>query len=86
MRFVALFAMLIFCKSVWAQDEQMTFVAYPPDALETQLMGVTAWTIYASGPVDLEADKRLEKLLAERSIPLGSSLYLHSTGGHLQTR
>ena len=66
-----------------AQPNQMQFEAYPPAPLMQTLMGDHAWKIYATGEIDLEAGKRLEALIANKRIPLGSYLYLHSPGGHL---
>jgi len=61
----------------------MHFEAFPPNSAATQLMGVHAWTIYASGEIDADADKRLSALLVEKNIPGGSFVYLNSPGGSL---
>jgi hypothetical protein len=60
----------------------MEFEATPPD-MATRLMGGYSWDIFASGEVDLQDGEKLERLLAEKSIPSGSELHLHSGGGSL---
>lgn len=67
----------------WCEDHLMHFEAFPPNPAATQLMGDHAWTIYASGEIDADADKRLTALVAEKNIPGGSFLYFNSPGGSL---
>jgi hypothetical protein len=61
----------------------MQFVAYPPDATYEKFMGDHAWRIFATGDIDADAGKRLTALIANKGVPQGSQLYLHSPGGSL---
>lgn len=65
-----------------AKDAEMSFKALPPDAALAPLLG-TAWTIFASGPIDGLAAERLKSLMETENIPAESHLYLHSPGGDL---
>ena len=58
----------------------MEFEAVPPD-LGTLLRDGSSWEIFATGEVDLRAGDKLEQLLAEKAIPNGSDLHIHSGGG-----
>ncbi len=82
----ALFAFLfLFAAPAFAlcQTNLMQFVAFPPDTFAEKILGHHGWTIYVAGEIDADASKRLAALVAEKRIPLGSSLYLHSSGGSL---
>jgi len=73
---------LLAVPNAFAQS-QMQFSAFPPDPLMNEMMGDHAWRIYASGPVDMDADKRLEAILETKKVPEYSRIYLHSEGGSL---
>jgi hypothetical protein len=60
----------------------MDFEAAPPD-METLLRGGWSWDIFAVGEVDLKAGDTLERFLADKRIPDGSKLHIHSDGGSL---
>jgi hypothetical protein len=60
----------------------MTFNGEPPDAKSVPILG-TAWVLYASGPIDLDAGKRLNQFLTSQRIPANSYIYLNSPGGSL---
>ncbi|MCK1745917.1 hypothetical protein IVA80_35430 [Bradyrhizobium sp. 139] len=62
--------------------ERMRFDGRPPDPKLIFLAG-NAWTIYASGPIDAEAGKRLEAYLAANRVPMQSHFYFDSPGGSL---
>jgi len=79
----AVILVLSFAAPAWSQTNVMQFVAHPPDAVYETLMGAHAWRIYATGEIDAAADKRLAALIANKHIPQGSMLYLHSPGGSL---
>jgi hypothetical protein len=78
---------LLFClcgpAAAWCQENTMRFVALPPEPLIEKLMGNHAWSIYATGEIDPDAGKRLSALIAEKTIPRASLLYLNSPGGNL---
>jgi hypothetical protein len=60
----------------------MTFEGQPPD-LVTKLMGSSAWRIFASGEIDVDAGERFASFVAKERIPFGSDLDLHTNGGSL---
>jgi hypothetical protein len=60
----------------------MEFEATPPDFV-TLVKGGSSWDIFATGEVNLRDGEKLEQLLAEKSIPDGSELHVHSGGGSL---
>jgi hypothetical protein len=62
-------------------QEPMQFQAYPPERLLSALMGFHGWNIFAMGVIDADADKRLDELVQNNHIPLGSRINLHSPGG-----
>lgn len=68
--------------SVFAQAP-MQFQAFPPNRMLEVVGGQHAWTIYASGEIDDDADLRLENLIRLNTIPLGSRIYLNSPGGSM---
>jgi hypothetical protein len=61
----------------------MSFQAFGPDEAQKTFMNDYAWKIFAVGEIDGEAGERLAELIAQREIPGGSRLYLHSPGGSL---
>jgi hypothetical protein len=80
---VALVLMALLAASKAFSQTQMQFAAFAPDRPTNAAMGVHAWRIYASGPIDEDADKRLEEVIQNNKIPRGSDIYLHSGGGSL---
>jgi ATP-dependent protease ClpP protease subunit len=60
----------------------MEFEATPPD-FATLLRDGYGWDIFATGEIDLQAGENLERLLAQKSIPNGSQMHIHSPGGSL---
>jgi hypothetical protein len=60
----------------------MIFEGQPPDLI-TKLRGTSAWRIFVSGEIDVNAGERFAAFLAANNIPFGSDLYLHSQGGSL---
>ena len=81
--FASILLTLSLAAPAWSQAGIMRFVAYPPNPLFKKLMGDHAWKIFATGEIDAAADTRLTTLIADKHIPLGSRLYLHSPGGSL---
>ena len=80
---IALILMALLAASKAFSQTQMQFAAFAPDRPTNAAMGVHAWRIYASGPIDEDADKRLEEVIQNNKIPHGSDIYLHSGGGSL---
>ncbi|HMR33690.1 MAG TPA: hypothetical protein PKA13_19680 [Geminicoccaceae bacterium] len=63
-------------------SEKMRFWGEPPGG-PSAIFG-TAWTIYADGPIDEQADARLRQFIESNNIPsAGSTLALNSPGGSL---
>jgi hypothetical protein len=60
----------------------MVFEALPPD-FGTLLRGGSSWDVFGTGEIDTHAAESLERLLIQKSIPRGSDIYLHSSGGSL---
>jgi hypothetical protein len=69
--------------TVSALSDVMLFQAYAPGETSKLFMNDYAWKIFASGDINEDAGKRLAALIAEKNIPAGSRLYLHSPGGSL---
>src|SRR5687767_802691 len=65
-----------------ADAQTMQFTAVPPDQRLIAVMG-DAWRVFAAGPIDTGAAKRLEAILRSRRIPRESDIYLHSPGGNM---
>jgi hypothetical protein len=63
-------------------SSRMTFTVEPPTGLLYD--GSGRWTIYADGPIDSEASERLRLIVKGRSVPPGTTFYLHSPGGNLR--
>lgn len=61
--------------------EAMRFTFQPPRK-PVEVFG-NGWSIFASGPIDRGAAKRLKQGLAERSVPPNSIVYFNSPGGNL---
>jgi hypothetical protein len=80
---VAVVLMTLFTASKAFSQTQMQFTTSPPDRSMNAPTGVHAWRIYASGPIDEDADKRLEEVIQRNSIPYHSDIFLHSDGGSL---
>jgi len=80
---VAVFLMMLFTASKAFSQTQMQFTVFPPDRPTNALAGAHAWRIYASGPIDEDADKRLEEVIQRNNIPYHSDILLHSYGGSL---
>jgi hypothetical protein len=79
----AVVLMTLFTASKAFPQTQMQFTVFPPDRQINALTGVHAWRIYAAGPIDEDADKRLEEVIQKNNIPQRSDIFLHSDGGSL---
>lgn len=60
----------------------MSFTGDAPNLLIQGGVG-TAWFLYASGPIDKDAAKRLEQFIISKNVPAESYLYLDSPGGSI---
>jgi hypothetical protein len=60
-------------------SEQMQFRASPPPQ-PIEIFG-NAWTIFADGVIDADADARFKRFIREKHIPIKSMLVLNSPGG-----
>jgi hypothetical protein len=80
MRSVVFLISVIWVANAGAQT--MQFTAVPPDQRLIAVMG-NAWRIFAAGPIDTGAAKRLEAILTSRGIPRESDIFLHSPGGNM---
>jgi len=80
MRIVLMVLCWLAAMPAFAQVPLMTFEAYPPDPKVVHLSG-NAWTINASGSIDTDAGKRLERLLNDKRVPGHSMVFLDSPGG-----
>jgi hypothetical protein len=65
-----------------SQPDTMTFEGVPPKP-ELAFITGNAWVLYASGPIDEDAARRLEAYLTSHHVPLRSHIYLDSPGGNL---
>jgi hypothetical protein len=80
---LAVVLMMLFTASKAVSQTAMQFTVFPPDRSAKALPGAQAWRIYASGPIDEDADKRLEEVIQSNSIPYHADIFLHSYGGSL---
>jgi hypothetical protein len=79
---ICAFLFLIF-GAASARSDVMLFQAFGPEDWQKTAMNDYGWKIFAVGEIDGEAGKRLAELLAQKKVPIGSRLYLHSPGGSL---
>jgi hypothetical protein len=66
-----------------SDSDLMKFELRPPDRLVSAITGDSAWTIYASGPIDDKAPERLRDLIKKNKIPPRSTVKMSSPGGNL---
>jgi len=66
-----------------SDSDLMKFELRPPDRLASAITGDSAWTIYATGPIDDKAPERLRDLIKKNKIPPRSTVEISSPGGSL---
>ena len=80
---LAFFCLICCCIVASAQtdaSQRMSFQGEGPKPEFAVILG-TAWTIYASGPIDVDAGNRFRKYLNDNRVPPHSFVYLDSRGG-----